>query len=111
MADLTPHEFARAVQRACDQSDAVASYNVQILDETVIKIRVILTSGTFINVFYNAATRKCSYALIENDKRVYGVDNAFIGWHIHPFSDPTQHIESSEVSFEEFLKTVEELSR
>jgi hypothetical protein len=58
-------------------------------------------------VFYNADTGKCSYALIKDAMRVFGADNAFIGWHIHPFEDPSEHVASSELSFQEFLEAVE----
>ncbi len=47
-------------------------------------------------------------SLIEASSRVFGADNAFAGWHIHPFDSPNQHVPSSEVSFEKFLKTIEE---
>ena len=108
MAHISAFEFARTVQDICDRSDLVVSYNVRILDDTVSKIRVALTYEAFIDVFYNSDTGKCSYALVEESTRVFGADNAFIGWHIHPFDNPNQHVPSSEVPFEKFLKTVEE---
>lgn len=108
MAHLSAFEFARTIQATCDQFDLVTSYNTQILDDTVIKIRVILIYKAFIDVFYNADTGNCSYALIEDAARIFGADNAFIGWHIHPFDDPSQHIPSSEITFADFLKAVEE---
>lgn len=107
MAYLRTLEFARAVQITCDQSNLVTAYDVRILDNTVVKIRVFLTCEAFIDVFYNADTENCSYSLVENTKRVFGADNAFIGWHIHPFDDPDRHVPSSEISFEDFLETVE----
>jgi hypothetical protein len=85
----------------------VLTYDVRILDDTVVKIRVELTYGAFIDVFYNTDSGKCSYALVEEGVRVYGADNAFIGWHIHPFHDPQDHIRSPEVSFAQFLAAVE----
>lgn len=107
MANLSPLQFARVVQEACDRSELVLTYDVQILDNTVVKIRVILTDGTFIDVFYNADTAKCSFALIQGGARIFGADNAFIGWHIHPFDNPSEHIPSSEMTFDDFLKAVE----
>ena len=107
MAHLNTFEFARTVQVACDQSSLVAAYDVRILDNTVVKIRVFLTHGALIDVFYNADTGNLSYALIEDATRVFGADNAFIGWHIHPFDDPNQHTPSSEISFDDFLRSVE----
>jgi len=107
MAYISAFEFARTVQDICGRSDLVASYDVRILDDTVVKIRVTLTYDAFIDVFYNSDTEKCSYALIEESTRIFGADNAFIGWHTHPFDNPDQHVPSSGISFEKFLKTVE----
>ena len=108
MAHISAFEFARTIQDHCDRSDLVTSYDIRILDDTVVKMRVALTHDDFIDVFYNPDTGKCSYALIEESTRIFGADNAFIGWHIHPFDNPGQHVPSPEVSFEKFLKTVEE---
>jgi len=110
MAHLSTFEFARTVQAACDQSSLVVAYDVRILDDTVVKIRVFLTYGAFIDVFYNTDTGNCSYALIEGTARAFGADNAFIGWHTHPFDDPSQHLPSSKVSFDDFLRIVEKHS-
>lgn len=107
MARLTAFEFARTVQDICHHSKLVVSYDVQLLDDIVVKMRITLTAAAFIDLFYNADTGKCAYALIENNHRIFGADNAFIGWHIHPFDDPEQHIPCEEVSFSEFLHKVE----
>jgi hypothetical protein len=107
MAHLSPFEFARGVQEACDRSELVVTYHVQILDDTVVKVRVLLINEAFIDVFYNADTDKCSFALVERGERIFGADNAFIGWHIHPFDDPSEHIPSSGMTFDDFLKAVE----
>jgi len=107
MAHLNPFEFARSIQDHCDRSDLVVSYDTRILDNMIVKIRVALSFGAFIDVFYNADSGKYSYALIEKGIRVFGADNAFIGWHIHPFDGPDQHKPTSEISFSEFLHLVE----
>ena len=108
MAHISAFEFARTIQDICDRSDLVTYYDVRILDDTVVKIRVALTHDAFIDVFNNSDTGKCSYALIEASIRVFGADNAFIGWHTHPFDNPDQHVHAPEVTFDEFLKTIEE---
>lgn len=107
MAQLNAFEFARSVQNECDQSDLIDSYDVQILDDTVVKIRAALVNTAFIDVFYNVETRKCSYTMVKNKKRVFGADNSFIGWHIHPFENPNHHQLSPEISFREFLNYIE----
>jgi len=45
--------------------------------------------------------------LVEGDRRIYGVDNAKVGWHRHPLDDPDQHVPCAPVRFEEFLADVE----
>ncbi len=107
MAQLNAFEFASSIQSECDQSYLIDSYDVQILDDTVVKIRAFLADITFIDVFYNVGTRKCSYTLIKNKRRVFGADNSFIGWHIHPFENPNVHQLSPELSFAEFLRYIE----
>ena len=108
VAHLKALDFARTVQEVCHHAALVLSYDVQILDDLVVKMRVTLVEAGFIDVFYNADSGKCAYALIREGNRVFGADNAFIGWHIHPFDAPEQHVISAEVSFAEFLRAVEE---
>ncbi len=107
MAGLNAFEFARSIQDICHQSTRVISYDVQILDDIVVKIRVALSGDAFIDVFYNADSGKCSYALIQQSTRICGADNAFIGWHKHPFGNPEQHIVCAEISFADFLHEIE----
>ena len=108
MAELNAFDFARAVQQACHDVELVASYDVQVLDDVVVKIRVTLVAAAFVNVFYNADSGKCAFALIEDGRRIFGADNAYIGWHLHPFDNPEQHLPCAEMSFIEFLNAVEE---
>ena len=107
MADLDAVTFARAVQHSCHAVEIVASYDVQLLDDVVVKIRVALVAAAFIDVFYNADSGKCAFALVQDGRRIFGADNAYIGWHLHPFENPEQHLPCDEISFEEFLNAVE----
>lgn len=99
MVHLDPLQFARDVQDGCDRSELVVTYDIRILDDTVVKVRVVLNNDAFVDVFYNADTGKCSYALVEGAARVFVADNPSIGWRIHPFEDPSNHVPSSEVGF------------
>lgn len=111
MAGLTLPQFVEMVCRTCDQSDLVSSYDVRVMDNAVAKIRVFLTAAAFIDVYYNPANDNCSFALVQNSQRIYGVDNAFVGWHIHPFESPDDHHLCGPVPFGEFLKAVEQKLR
>jgi hypothetical protein len=100
-------EFATRVTQACQTSTAVQSYTVTVEDNTVTKVRADLGPHLFVDIFYNARTRKTSYALIENEARIFGADNTSIGWHIHPLGDPDSHQPSEPVTIDAFLETVE----
>ena len=107
MASLTLSQFVDVLRDACDQSDLVTSYDIRVLDNAVLKTRVFLTVEAFIDVYYNPTNGNCSFTLVQDSKRIYGADNAFIGWHIHPFEDPDKHRLCGEINFAEFLKTIE----
>ena len=108
MADLTLHQFIETLRGECDRSDLVVSYDIRVLDNAVLKIRIFLTIAAFIDVNYNPTNGNCSYTLVQDEQRIYGADNAFVGWHIHPFEDPDEHRLCKEVFFHDFLKTVEQ---
>ena len=78
MADLDAVAFARAIQHACHAVEIVASYDVQLLDDVVVKIRVVLVAAAFIDVFYNADSGKCAFALVQDERRIFGADDTRI---------------------------------
>jgi len=80
---------------------------VKIFEDSVARIRIFLVDSSFIDVYYNAETKKISFAWIINNKRAYGADNLG-NWHIHPFGRPNDHRASAEVDFREFLKNIEQ---
>jgi hypothetical protein len=45
--------------------------------------------------------------LILNQRRIYGKDNAKVGWHVHPWDDPDAHLPCAPISFEAFLSEVQ----
>lgn len=107
MATITTSQLLYEVRHACHHSALVHHIEERILDIDVLHIRVHLTmTATFINVFFNLATDKAAFAVIQAGRRIYGVDNAKMGWHYHPFTDPDQHIVCAPVTFAEFLREV-----
>ena len=108
MAAIATAQLLYQVRHACNRSSLVHHIEERVLDIDVLHGRAHLTmSGTFINVFYNLATDKTAFALVQTGRRVYGVDNAKMGWHCHPFADPDQHIVCPRMTFAEFLREVE----
>ena len=108
MAAITTTQLLYEVRSACHRSALIRHIEERILDIDVLHARAYLSlPGTFINAFYNLATDKTAFALIQAGRRVYGVDNAKIGWHYHPFADPDQHIVCPQMTFADFLHELE----
>lgn len=109
LADLTPRELFDRIVTVCVQSSVVAAYTVRTLDLDVLSLRVHLVDNSFIEVFYNVTTEKTAFALIVEGHRLYGKDNAKMGWHVHPPDSPGAHHSCDPISFEAFLAEVEAL--
>ncbi len=109
---MTTVELLRKLLTACGPSSLVESYVVRVMDEDTLSVPVHLQAkaygeGAFINVFYNVATEKAAFALVAGGQRLYGKDNAKMGWHVHPFEASREHRPCQPLSFGEFLREVE----
>jgi hypothetical protein len=106
---MTPHDLLSQIIDACRESSFVSAYAVRMIDLDILSLRVYLVDNTFIDVFYNTATDKTAFALIADAQRIYGKDNAKIGWHVHPLDAQHRHIPCQPVAFSDFLAEVETL--
>ncbi len=105
---MTLAEFERQIFAVSMASPICNIPIVRRLTPTSISIRVEITTGGFIDAFYNEETGTTSFALIRQDKRVFGADNTG-GWHTHPFTDPNRHNPlPNAMSFPEFLVLAEQ---
>ncbi len=68
--------------------------NVDLNTEVfVIKGRVLLKNNFFLQVYFNASTETTAFALIEEEKRKWGIDfDSIRGWHLHPVENPDDHL-------------------
>ncbi|HEC67299.1 MAG TPA: hypothetical protein ENI35_00555 [Candidatus Desulfofervidus auxilii] len=98
--------FSKEVIDVCSKFQFVRGIDIILLDEPIAKIRILIKEGLFIEVFFNAESNKYSFALIKDNKRIYGIDNTK-EWHIHPFNNPESHIPSKPVSFLDFMHILE----
>jgi hypothetical protein len=105
---MTLSEFQRLIFDVAVASPICGIPVVRRLTATSINLRVEVTPGGFIDIFYNEETYTTAYALIRADRRVFGADNTG-GWHVHPFDDPAQHNPlPDEMSFSEFVALIEQ---
>lgn len=110
MVKLSVADFAKDIIDNSVISKIVKTLNIEILENSIVRSRIILVDKSFVDVYYNHENGKTSFALVKNEKRIFGGDNLDF-WHVHPFKNPDEHEKCDEISFAEFLKMVEELKR
>lgn len=104
---MTLAEFERHIFTVAMGSSICGVPIVRRLTPTSINLRLGLTTGGFIDIFYNDQTDTTSYTLVRHGRRVFGADNTG-GWHLHPFDDPERHDPlPAAMSFAEFVGEVE----
>ncbi|MBW2570058.1 MAG: hypothetical protein JRE47_12030 [Deltaproteobacteria bacterium] len=70
----------------------------------VLKGRSILKKNRFLQVYFNELTGTIAFALIEQDKRLWGVDfDNLRGWHLHPLKNADDHFNIAPMSIEEIV--------
>ncbi|MBN1889351.1 MAG: hypothetical protein JW850_15255 [Thermoflexales bacterium] len=105
---MTLVEFERQVFAAALASPICDIPVVRRLTSTCINLRVSLTTGGFIDAFYNEQTGTLAFALIHQGQRIFGADNTG-GWHVHPFADPDHHASlPGAMTFAEFVAEIEQ---
>lgn len=104
---MTLAEFERQVFAVATASSICGIPVVRRLTPTSINLRLGVTTGGFIDAFYNEQTGTMAYALIRQGRRAFGADNTG-GWHVHPFDDPERHDPlPSAMPFAEFVAEIE----
>lgn len=105
---MTSNEFEPAIFEVANRSPIGETPTIRRLTPTAITIRVTLTVGGFVDAFFNEQTGTTAFALIQNDRRIFGADNTG-GWHIHPFKHPEQHEPLEQpLSFVQIIETIEQ---
>lgn len=83
---------------------------LKILEKTksLIKGKLYIFEDIYIQIYVNVRKPKKSFALVLNDKRIFGKDYIFGQWHLHPFENPEFHDESEKgrefVTIKEFVE-------
>jgi len=59
----------------------------------VVSGRATMRGDIFLAFYYNHITGTQAFALIQREKRIWGIDyDNFRGWHLHPPESPDSHI-------------------
>ncbi len=76
----------------------------------VLKGRANLKNNRYLQVYFNELTGTVAFSLIEQEKRIWGIDFDNIrGWHLHPFGDSESHRNMNEKSIEDILLELSEV--
>jgi len=64
----------------------------------------------YLRYYFNEITGTTAFALIKNERRIWGVDyDNHRGWHLHPIDDPTMHINTQKLTIEEIMDLLEDV--
>lgn len=76
----------------------------------VLKGRAVLTKNRFLQVYFNELTGTTAFALIEDNKRIWGIDFDNIrAWHLHPVENPENHHNINPKTAEEIIGSLVEV--
>lgn len=104
---MTIRDFLHGIYAVAASSPICGIPAIRRLSASAINLRIPVSSGQFIDAFFNEQTGRTAFAFIENEKRLFGADNTG-GWHVHPFDDPEQHEALKEpMNFLEFIELIE----
>ena len=107
MGGIALEQFEGQVTSLCATSSVVVGISTVAVGVTWLHLRAYLVDGSFVDTFYNDVSDRTAFALIKNERRIFGADNTG-GWHWHPFEDPENHQPADQaVSFRDFLDRVE----
>lgn len=100
------NQFLLSLLHALSNIDFVEKIDFQT-EVFVLNGRVILKKNRFLQVYFNELTGTIAFALIEDEKRLWGIDFDNIrGWHLHPLENPESHSNINPMTVEEIINSL-----
>ena len=85
-------DLFREAQEALEQVWFVQSLvEIEHTDFTL-SLRLSIRSDLFVQLFWGKWSDSLYFALIEGDRRIFGIDREGGEWHMHPYDHPSEHI-------------------
>ena len=78
-------------QEALERVWFVKLLEVTQYTDRVLLLRLHIRSGLFVQAFLSEVSGSLYFALIEGDRRIYGIDREAGEWHVHPYEAPDTH--------------------
>lgn len=108
---LSVNDFYHQVQILARDYFPAAKLEIQEVNPFRLKMRLLLDPMLFIDIFYGARKERIDFALIQERKRIFGIDN-LAGWHRHPLGEPDRHESVKSMSlgeiFSQFARIVKQ---
>lgn len=61
-----------------------------------VSLRLHIRPALFVQAFLGEYSSSLYFALIEHERRIFGIDRESGQWHMHPFESPDQHVPLAE---------------
>lgn len=95
--------FLILVLEGLSRLDFVEKVDIQT-EVFILKGRIILKKFRYLHIYFNELTGTTAFALVENDKRIWGIDyDNMRGWHVHPLKHPETHNEITSKTVQEII--------
>ena len=98
--NLSMKDFYHQIQKLAGEYFPAAKLETQEINRFRLKMRITLSSTSFIDIFYGVRKTRIDFALVKEGKRIFGIDN-LSGWHRHPLNEADCHEFIKEMSFQE----------
>ena len=83
--------FLLLLLKGLSELDFVEKVDIQT-EVFILKGHAILKKNRFLQIYFNKLTGTTAFALVEKDKRIWGIDyDNMRGWHYHPLENPDNH--------------------
>lgn len=105
---LSVEAFYEKLQSLVQQHFPTAKLEPKEINPLRLKVRIILSEMVFIDVFYGRRKNRVDFALIREERRIFGIDN-LQGWHRHPLEAPESHVKMKEPSMEDIFTELAQL--
>lgn len=102
MRNYSVDAFQAKVQDLAGQHFPTSEPEVQEANRLRLKMRVVLSSDMFVDIFYGVSKKRIDFALVKAADRVFGIDN-LREWHCHPVGEVEQHEAIEEPTLEDLL--------
>ncbi len=84
-------DLRRQVQDALERVWFVQSVEETERTDRTLSLRLHIRSGLFVQVFLGEASESLYFALIQDRRRIFGIDRVIGEWHLHPYDAPDTH--------------------